>query len=91
MEKRKWEKSVPFQKLSGKKFCEKQTNKQKSPPDFIGKKVPVGAVHRKQFFYLRVAAVSNQLFQGNWITVNCDHQKGFQFIHIVKDVTPSHL
>ena len=34
----------------GKKFCEKQTNKQKSPPDFIGKKVPVGRSTGNNFF-----------------------------------------
>ena len=33
----------------GKKFCEKQTKK-KSPPDFIGKKVPVGRSTGNNFF-----------------------------------------
>ena len=49
MEKRKWEKTVPFQKLSGKKNLEKK-NKKKSPPDFIGKKVPVGRSTGNNFF-----------------------------------------
>ena len=67
-------------------------NKQKKKSSRLYRKESSSrAVHRKQFFYLRVAAVSNQLFRATGITVNCDHQKGFQFIHIVKDGTPSHL
>ena len=45
----------------GKKFCEKQTKKKSSR--LYRKESSSWAVHRKQFFYLRVAAVSNQLFR----------------------------
>ena len=45
----------------GKKFCEKQTKKKSSR--LYRKESSSRAVHRKQFFYLRVAAVSNQLFR----------------------------
>ena len=45
----------------GKKFCGKQTKKKSSR--LYRKESSSRAVHRKQFFYLRVAAVSNQLFR----------------------------
>ena len=82
MEKRKLEKSVPFQILYVDNNSVKK-NKNKSHPDFLGKTVPVGRSTR--FFLFEGGLSIESTFQGNWLTVNCDHQYGFQFIHIVKD------